>query len=252
MNEKYKYLLMIDRYLAGEMDSVEARAFELELQSNKELIQELAFERDLSDLLKQQNIIEFRQKLSDAILESKKEKHRGRLIPLTRKSYALVAASITILIMVAASVYFLMPKTYSNNRLFSMYYDSDKLNITRSESTYLVEALRFYQQKNYTTAIDLFNEVIANDPSNAAVRFYLAISYIETNQIDKAIANLEEIIHNGKNLYIEHAQWYLGLCLLKINQTDQAIALFRNIAFDTNNYYRNDASRLLNQIKKSK
>jgi tetratricopeptide (TPR) repeat protein len=126
------------------------------------------------------------------------------------------------------------------------------LNITRSEGTYLVEALRFYQQKDFPAAIDLFNEVIANDPTNAAVRFYIAISYIETNQVDKAIINLEEIINNGKNLYIEHAQWYLGLCLLKINQTDQAIELFRNMAYDTNNYYRNDASRLLNQIKKSK
>ncbi|MCX6235659.1 MAG: tetratricopeptide repeat protein [Bacteroidetes bacterium] len=252
MNEKYKYLLMIDRYLVGEMDSAEARAFELELQSNKELIQELAFERDLSDLLKQQNIIEFRQKLSDAISESKQKKYRNRIIPLTRKSYALMAASVTILIMIAASVYLLMPKTYSNSRLFSMYYDSDKLNITRSEGTYLVEALRLYQQKDFPTAIDLFNDVIADDPNNAAVRFYLAISFIETNQVDKAIINLEEIINNGKNLYVEHAQWYLGLCLLKINQTDQAIELFRNMAYDTNNYYRNDASRLLNQIKKSK
>jgi tetratricopeptide (TPR) repeat protein len=132
-----------------------------------------------------------------------------------------------------------------------MYYNSDELNITRSESTYLVEALRFYQQKNYPVAIDLFNEVITNDPTNTAVKFYLAISYIETNQVDKAISNLEEIINDGRNLYIEHAQWYLGLCLLKTNQTDQAIDLLKNITNDTNNHYRNDASKLLNQIKKS-
>jgi tetratricopeptide (TPR) repeat protein len=254
MNEKYKYLLMIDRYLAGEMDDAETRAFERDLRSNKDLLRELEFEKDISAIIGQQNVnvIEFRQKVIEAIIEAKQEKQLNRIFPLSRKYVTLMAASVTILIMIAASVYLLVPKTYTNDRLFTMYYKSNQIPIERSSDSYLFEALRFYQQKEYPSAIDLFNEVLVTDPDNSAVRFYLAISYIETNRINEALNNLELIIHQDKNGYSERAQWYLGLCMLKNNQTEQAIAQFRKIASDSNNYYKLDALKVLSQVKKMK
>ena len=253
MNERYQYLLLIDKYLAGEMDESEVRQFEQKLLENKDLLNDMEFEKDISKILGQTDVIEFRQKVKEAIGMAKLESPLRRVIPLTPRRIMLMAASITILIVLAAAVYILVPKTYSNSRLFSMYYDSENpIHITRSGSSSLVEAMRYYQQKNYPEAITLFKEFLKDDPHNSAIRFYMAIAEIETNQNEDAIASFREIIRDGNNLYVEPAEWYLGLCLLRTNQNELALKQFSEIAADEHNSYQNEAVKIIMQIRKEK
>jgi tetratricopeptide (TPR) repeat protein len=203
-------------------------------------------------MMNQADIIEFRQKVKEAIGIAKFDKPLGRLVPLMSRRVTLMAASVTILILIAATVYFLVPKTYSNSRLFSMYYDSENpIHITRSGSSNLVEAVRYYQQKNYPVAIQLFKEILKNDQDNSAIRFYMAISEIETRQNDDAIAAFREIISESNNLYVESAKWYLGLCLLKTNQNDLALKQFSEIAADEHSSYKSEAAKIVKQLRKS-
>lgn len=249
MNEKLKYALLIDRYLNGEMDAEELHSFEEELQYNDELYVDLQFEKDIEHILSRNDILEFRDKVNKIVDEAREEKPRGRVIRIASRRMQLIAASIAILIAVSASLYFLYPRSYSNDKLFSMYYDSDRpVHVSRSGDASLVEALRHYQQKDYENAIVLFNEILDEQPANFSIRFYTGISYIETKQFSKAIEYFTHIIDHNNNLYVEPSEWYLGLSYLGNEQPDMAIQQFKIVAGDEISFYHDKAREILTRL----
>jgi len=248
MKDKHIYAHEIDSYLSGEMKPAEREAFEKELQLNRELNKEYLLEKDIRNVLSKSDEIEFRQKLNSVIYGSK---NKTRIIPMFRKKWHVVAAAASVIILLGLAVQFLIPSSYSNDKLFSMYYDSENsLHVERSGDGNLVEALRFYQQRNYANALKLFTQILEKDPMNIAIRFYSGISYIEIEEFDEAISAFQYIINDDNNLYIEPAHWYLGLCYLKDNRTDAALKQFTKIASESTNYYQKDASRIIDQINK--
>jgi len=253
MNDKVKYSLLIDRYVNGEMNDSEKSAFEGELMDNRALQLELRLEEDIIRVLSEEDLIHFRQKVAEVVREARDKQKGHKVITISRRRAMLAVAAAVVLVLAIGAVYLFTPRPFTNDKLFSMYYDSDKpIRVTRSSDANLVEALRFYQQRNYEGAIELFSEVLKTDPENAAIRFYTGISYIETEQFDEAIESFQFIINENDNLYIEPAQWHLGLCYLKSKQTDKAEAQFMKIAGDSRNYYKEDADMILDQIKNMK
>jgi len=249
MNDKVKYSLLIDRYLNGEMDDAGKSAFEKELLENRELQQELKLEEDILRILSMEDVLDFRMKISQVIREARETERKGKVITISRNKAIFAAAAVVVLIIVTSAVYFLSPRSQSSDRLFAMYYDSDKpIRVLRSDDGNLVEALMYYQQRNFNGAIELFNKVLETDPDNAAIRFYTGISYIETAQYKKAIESFQYIIDENDNLYIEASQWHLGLCYLKIDELTNAQKQFKHIASDQRNFYNEDANKILIEI----
>jgi len=249
MNNNIKYSLLIDRYLSGEMDDGEKVAFEEEVIDNKLLQRELKLEEDINRILSMDDMIDFRIKMVEVIREARARKNSGKVITFSRRKVIFAAAAAVVLVLLSVSAIFLLPQRTTNEKLFAMYYDSDKpIRVTRSGDDNLVEALRYYQQKDYLGAIGLFDEILVTDPENAAIRFYVGISFIETSQYEKAIESFQYIIDENDNLYIEPAQWHLGLCYLKNDQMDKAQEQFKRIASDERNYYKEDADEILEEI----
>ncbi len=249
MTKKLKYSQLIDRFIAGEMNEDELRWFSKELQFNTELSNELKLDKDLDSILLDEDIVEFRRKLVSVIDESKQER-TPRIVRFHPQKWQLaVAATIAVLMLIGGSLLFTQQRSYTPEKLFSMYYDSDKtIELTRSGNANLVEAVLKFQQKDFQGASLLFAEILDNDPSNMAVWFYNGISYIETDRIDDATMAFKYIVEDKDNLYIEHAEWYLGLCYLKDEQIDSAVEHFRKIAVDPNNYHQKEAERILEKL----
>lgn len=250
MKEKEKYASLIDRYLSGEMGEEDICNFETELRSNKLLRAELQFEKDLRKILSRNDVVEFRDKVSSVINEAKNKQNSGRVILMSRRRVQLIAASVAILIAVSAAIFFLYPRSYSYDKLFTMYFDSDRpVHVSRSGDVDLVEALKHYQQKDYENAIVLFNEILKEQPANFSIRFYTAISYIETKQFYEAIEYFNKIIEHNNNLYVEPSQWYLGLSYLGNHQPNLAVTQFEKVAEDPYSYYHEKAKEILDRLK---
>lgn len=247
MDERAKYSLLIERYLDGEMDHEQARAFLRELGENNDLAREFQFELDMNRAISDQDMIDLRNKIS-GVLRQSSQRRTGLVRHLVSSPYRIAAAASVIILVAAAFFIFLMPQKTTSDRLFHTYYDSDQpLRITRSNSE-LIEALRNYQNKDYEKAIEQFNIILLNDPDNSAVRFYTSISYIETKQFDQAITYLTDISTNNRSAYQKPSEWFLALCYLKIGKQPEAADLFRQIAGDNSHDYQDDAKRILKEI----
>ncbi|HNS17637.1 MAG TPA: tetratricopeptide repeat protein [Bacteroidales bacterium] len=251
MNRKLKYSKLIERYLSGEMDEAGASDLLSRMKEDTVLAEEFRFDQRLSDALNDEDLLEFRAKLMELMQDSRQKKSVVRT--LFANPYRIAAAASVILLVAAAYFLFLMPQHPSNEKLFSSYYDSDHpLRMTRRSGTELVEALRSYQDRDFTVAIEQFNKILQTDSDNSAVRFYAGICYIEAGQLENATAYLSEIAGNPNSLYKKPAEWYLALCYLKVNRTEDAIALFQKIANDQIHDYQKDADKILTELNRRK
>ena len=109
-------------------------------------------------------------------------------------------------------------------------------------------ALQKYENKDYTEALNLFGQVISNDPNNVASHFYSGVSLQETGKYNMAIKEYETVIFNKDNLFTEQAEWYTGLCLLQTNENKKAHKQFKKIAL-SKGFYQQKATELLKKIK---
>lgn len=250
MTKKLKYSQLIERFIAGEMKEDELRWFGKELQSNEELSVELRLDKELNDVLLDEDVVEFRRKVISVFNDSKQQNVAPKIINLQPQKWQLIAAAVIAILVIAGGALLLtQQRSYTAEKLFSMYYDSDRsIELTRSGNANIVEAILKFQQKDFQGASLLFAQILDKDSSNIAVWFYNGISYIETNRIDDAVKAFTYIIEDKNNLYVEHAEWYLGLCYLKNEQIDFAVEQFRMIAADQNNYHQQEADKILEKL----
>ncbi|MCB9014196.1 MAG: hypothetical protein H6541_00210 [Lentimicrobiaceae bacterium] len=241
---------MIERFIAGEMNEDELRWFGKELQTNAELSGELKLDKDLDNILLDEDVVEFRRKLISVFNESKQNEAAPKVVRMQPRRWQLVAAAAIAILMIAGGAILLtQQRSYTAEKLFSMYYDSERtIELTRSGNANIVEAILKFQQKDYQGASLLFAEILDKDSSNIAVWFYNGISYIETSRIEDAVKAFRYIIDDKNNLYVEHAEWYLGLCYLKNEQIDFAVEQFRKIADDQKNYHNKEANKILEKL----
>lgn len=251
MKKHFKYSSTIEKYLTNDMDYAEKKSFEKEVSKNKELSDEFLLTKSIDAAISREDILDLRTKLIAARNESGISKTGGPVVVSMWKKYWYAAASVILL--ASISGYFLWggQNTHSNDRLFAQYYSPDNLiNITRSSDANIVEAIIKFQEKDYTASARLFTQILQNDSSNIAGWFYFGISSIETSNFSEAEAAFNRIINNEGNLYAEHSEWYLALTYLKSNQIEKARLQLEKIAGNPENFHRKDARHLLEQIDK--
>ena len=245
------YTEIIDRYRNSDLDDAGMLAFQEDLKVNRELAREFQLEKDIDDALKDAETIDFLSKVINAQKEYKRlHKGLGVVVQMGKK-YWYAAASILVLILVTGSILLLGPSQYSNEKLFSMYYNSgESVGIARSGNGLVVEAIMMYHEKDYGNACQLFTDILIEDPDNVAIQYYCGISNIEIKNYDKAITLFNNIISENNNLYIEYAQWYLGLTYLIDGETNRAKEIFSEIASEDGHYYQDESKSILEKINK--
>lgn len=249
MKTHFKYSDSVERYLSNEMVQDERELFIKDVLTNSELSQELKFSRTIDAALRQDDIIDLRMKLQAAQKEKKISKPEVPVIRLQVKKFWYAAASIILLAAIGSTLFFNMPGGSSSDRLFSEYYSPDNLvNVTRSGDANIVEAVLKFQEQDYVVASKLFKQILVNDQANYAGWFYYGITCIETESFDQAEEAFNKIITDNQNLYVEHAEWYLGLSYLKNNKIDKARVQLSIVASNGDNIHRNEARQILEKL----
>jgi tetratricopeptide (TPR) repeat protein len=252
MNAMNNHSKQIDNYLTGEMGPDEIKSFELELKLNAQLSREFNLSVEIDQMIAEdEDVLSFRNQLKE--IHERKSSTLTRTFSLTEfnRRWYYAAASIVALIMISGLLYLVVPKDYSNERLFSMYYSTEKvMNVSRSADNHLFEALIKYQHREFSEAARLFEAILREDENNIVIRFYSGIAYIETQHYSDAIAAFKKILEGEDNLYTEHASWFLGLTYLRVNETEEAINTFNSIMNDPNNYYFAQAQEIHNKVTK--
>jgi tetratricopeptide (TPR) repeat protein len=249
MNAKDRKL--IDDYLSDKMDEKATAVLKARLKKDSDLKCELELQQGINDAIQQKDVTAFTGKIQRIHQLGNKKKKVSKVVFLVRQNplrTASIAATFLILISIGGFLISGAGTGKSGTKLFSNYYQADDaIMMVRSGSNPadidLKEALLAYNEKKYDNAIKL----LKNQSNNILAQYYLGLSYLETDKLDKAIETFQHIIDHKFNLFIEQAEWYLSLCYLKTSQEGKAILLLEKIS-NSNSIFKEKSEKILKQI----
>jgi tetratricopeptide (TPR) repeat protein len=238
----------IEKYLMDKLTGSERKTFEKKMKDDPSLQDrvdhyrsllegiELGFNRELKSLLQEEEI-----RIRD--LKSKEKSKTRRLY------YTLgIAASITLLIIMVFTTKDQLP---DNETLFITYYQpypNIESPVSRSENN-KENPYAFYENENYSEALDLFAQLNDKNPSDPAPVFYSGICNLELNNTERAISFFKSIQKYNDNKYTRPANWYLALSYVKNNNKRDALAILEMLA-DGDDIYSNKSQELLKHTRK--
>ena len=220
-----------EKYILGHLTGGEKVEFERELENNPLLKEQLELEQDIVGQIRNRAFVD------KQIKTAKKEVQRGKVIRLISYSVTSIAALLLVFFLVHGvwqgkqydKLYASNFTTYTNDYLPT---DGSYRGDTEIDSL-LVKAMLAYERKDFTTAETQFSQSLSTK-DNPEIRFYLAISQLETGKINDALHNLQILHSQPFNFrYYEQTRWYLALANLKLHHKSEAKKyLDELVAFD--------------------
>ena len=254
MNKQETYEL-IERYLRHELNDAERKDFERQVEQNPTLAAEVSLHRQLTKALGNEQLNAFHQKLQvveqDFFESSTSPTPLQR--PIRRRSWWLVAAASITLIVLAGTFWWNQQNQSSPAKLFASHFEPYDAHFVERGSdtqpqTTLASAFQAYQQKDYSTALRQFNQVLATDEGNERILFYKGICHLALNQATDAIASLSIIASTDNHPFATQSKWYLALSYLLDERPEQAQPILKALSSETS-VYQQKANSLLNQVQ---
>ncbi|HZK61170.1 MAG TPA: hypothetical protein VFC41_03785 [Anaerovoracaceae bacterium] len=241
----------IERYNAGEMSDAEKPLFRKELDGSEKLRNEVHLRKRTDEILKKQDIISLRNKLS--LIDSRKRREAElpvrNLKNLVFMKYAAVIAGLVLI----GSITLFSGKNLSRDEIMNRYYkayeaSSSQRSIQFESNADFDLAMEFYNAHDYKKAAIYFSKVIENSPKDMQSILLYGVSNFEDKKYPEAKQSFDKVISDGNNLFIETAEWYLALCYLNIDERKKAIKQLRIINKE-GGFYKDDAKRMIKTLK---
>lgn len=239
----------IERYNAGEMSDAEKKWFQKELEGNEKLRNEVNLRRHTDEILKDQNIISLRNKLS-AIEKRRKATKPVRY--LKKPVYIKYAAAIAGLVLIGSLTIF-PGKKLSNDEIVSRYYTAYEPPTTQRSgqsdtNADFTLAMEFYEVHDYRKAAGLFEKVLKSNPKDMQAILLSGIANFEDKKYPEAKQAFVNVINDNNNLFIETAEWYLALCYINTNERSKAIKQLKIIKNESG-IYSKDAKKIIRKLQ---
>jgi len=276
MNEQY--IDTIHRYIAGVMSPAERNAFELEMQTNSDLREDVDIERlllagiqhtgqqadratieSVHEILRQEGFFEMTETKSIPI---------GTIVHTQKfsimKRFLAIAATLVVL---AGGVWFFthQDKPVDTDALFTQYYQPQEdvkraRNIVETLVSYglagvqtdtdtLKMALQLYEAGKYNESLALLKGFAETHPENDMAQYYIGVIHISQGRYAKAIEVLLPISRSEESALKNDALWNLGLCYLKMeNGVQDAQNVFTTLSQDNSYPNHRGAKAVLEQL----
>jgi len=241
----------IENYLDESIDSKERTRLKERLEKHSDLYLEVNKHRELKEALNDTDAIAFKEKLIAISKELKAEEENSKTItqPKIKPAFFNWKIAATIVVIIGLGSYFIINSfALNSSKLFTNYFTAYPLEgVVRGDSIsgFLKEKFNSYRNGNYRSAVSNLEELKAKHPEKEVLNLYLGNSYLQTNQIEKAITEFQSI--DSLSTYYENAQWYLALSFLKTNEETQAKNILKKL-LKYNGAYNKKASSLLKEL----
>ncbi len=234
--------LQIDEYLYDTLSKNELLDFKDMITHDKELADELHFQEEIFEAIKDERKRDIRETLNQIHSDANKP----RLNIYSWKLQA-VAAAVVILLVSGGIIGDFYANKPINQELYSEYFSPENALLSvRSQETFntkVKEGMYYYEQEKFTEAISFF----LSEPDNLLGKLYTGFSLMKLEKFEQAESPFTEIIDNKDNLFVDQAEWNLGLCYLRSGKTTKAESLFARIS-DGNTIYNKDANQILREL----
>lgn len=256
MSEDYKTYEIIERYLAGELNEAELRAFEAKMAKDAAFREEVEAHKELQQLLVLNEINEFKAKAKGMLKEERIEEQKQT--KNTTKVYRLPtwfkAVALLLLLVGMGLLIYLNSASISNTQktpqiLAANYFEAPAnlygINITKSATNpvnkqWLAKANQAYQAKDYQSVIQQLEKLSESD----TVAMANGLCYYELKNYSEAISHFQAVKQMKESLFSTKATWFLALTYLQNNQTEAGIKLLKELEAAKVGYHRKATSLL--------
>jgi len=191
-------------------------------------------------LMHQPESQQFRKVLDKVQSEYRHQTTSGSAASPAPRKYLLIAASISLICVLGAIAYFSSLYEPKPEALYARYFTlpADNITVRGDEAQALLnQAMAYYNDQNFESAIQQFDSWQQKNPDSAAVSFYSAISHMALDELQPAIAQLEKVVSNrSSTTYLFASRWYLALAYLKNNQSESSKKILKELAKGSSSY----------------
>ena len=168
-----------------------------------------------------------------------------RKLPIIRNAWA-IAASVTLLLAAIVTFQFLLNKDNTSD-LYASNFKPFKASNVRSEVKEGIywSAVELYQKQDYKAALGVFQDV-SNEKYQNQRYLFMGNCHLMLGQTEEAIVVLQKV--DEKSEFIADAKWYLALSYLKKDRVEKAASLLEELT-KQGNLYQNKAQKLLEDIR---
>ncbi|WP_046757319.1 tetratricopeptide repeat protein [Kordia jejudonensis] len=233
----------IQDYIANRLSDTEKARFETLLETDAEFreayetYQEVAMAFQLS----KSNEIKQRLQAIDALETTAK----------TRNFFQLHFRKMAIAAVFIVGMFLTINALRSDGNMYDSYFEicpNTYLPVTRGENEQHVqfEAFKAYESADYATAEKIFNTILKTD-KNPTTRFYYAMSLLNQEKFDLALAQLETLRSITFDYQVE-TLWYAALIELKNENFERAKSNFEAIDNLDKNFKATEIQEILAKL----
>jgi len=239
----------IERYIAGEMSEAENHWFLKELENNEKLRNEVHLRKHTEKVLKNQDLISLRNKLS----EIEKRREMNTPVKKSKKRVYMNFAALIALLLLIGSITLIPDRKLTANEIVDKYYkEYEPSTVPRSGTAAINEdfslAMEFYNTHDYKNAAIHFNKVLKSDLNYMQSVLLTGVSRMEDQKYQEAEISFEEVIKDKENYFIEDAMYFLGLCYLQTDEKEKAIQQFEIINKE-GSIHKGVAKKIIKELK---
>lgn len=245
----------IDAYLNGELQAEQLKAFEEALQSDEVLRSEVTLLKNIEVVIQDKSALAFQKMVQEQgqLFLQEEVPSTAKVRKIGTRQWAIAA---TFLLLVVSGVLFwskFSDSTISGPELFAENFTVYRLNTEmRSGNTTITsfeEGIAQYQSGHYSTASEIFAQLLIANPQDMVLAFCLANAYLNQTppQLVAAQPLFERIISDGESIYVPRAQWYLALLFLQKEEIEKAKELLLQVA-TSGDSYADQANDILSKL----
>lgn len=215
---------MINRYLDGDLNAEEGKAFETQMQQDADLQNEVELVRDVQATLKMklhpdENEMGLRNTLKEMNAEFFSNKAtQAKIIPLSRRRWVTAVAAIFIMALLLT-----VWQPWKKEDLYKQYAAIQMPGVAergKATDSLLKIAVENFNNKKFAEAIPAFEAVLEDsaqrpvNSQNTFVQYYYAIALLQNDNIEKSRIQFTEL-YTGASLFKYDAAFYMALSYLK-------------------------------------
>lgn len=242
----------IEDFIDGMLEEDLLEEFSIELKENTDLMAEVALREQINKAIGEKDIQALRTKLTRARKDSEKKEVKSIIMPqLDLKSTRFWRNSVAMIIVLVGLIGVLNSSMQSVDKTYNKYFETPTWASERSVNNSVddMQAARIhFANAEYLQVIDAMDKIPATKNEAFVKHFYMALSYQNLDQFNKAIDEYSKVIDDGDNLFVEEAEWYKSLCYLKLGQKQEAKNELLAV-IDRKGHYEKNAKDIIRRLK---
>jgi len=238
-------ILLTARYVEGDLSETEKIEFEAALLNDQTLQQHLKDYQHVHQSLKMQLVRDDRDKLFlETLTTFNKTYFKTEEKVLSLKSYIKWMGAVAAVLVVAVLIW-----APWNKDLYQQYAGDQQMMVAERgevKETALSKAAALFNEKKYTEAKPILEQLTKTQPTNAMIAYYYAYTLLQTNNIEDGRLRLIQL-YNGESAFKYDAAFAIALSYLKDRNQQESRTWLLKIPAGTAHYQK--ATSLLEKLR---